>query len=197
MDLSPLQGTSGNEGVTQVCLKAWAAEVAADLHRRFPALDLVVGFMRYPERVLEYQVDYNAHYSGAPGLDPQIEVALDGPLRVGSGHTGHHRVVMTNHTSEPVTVWTNGQITAHVVEPVTGKIVGASPAPQTAQGVAFDADPHETIVVPLLIGTASLDPRLGYSVPPGTWQLQAIVKLRGQAGSASGYLTPAMQFEIV
>jgi hypothetical protein len=197
MDPSPLLGTRGGNVVTQVRPMAWAVEVAADLHRRFPTLDLVVGFLRYPRRVPRQQVDFDAQYSQIPDLDPQIEVALDGPLRVASGHDGYHRVVMTNHMSRPITVWTNGQITAHVVEPATGEVVGLSTTAQTLPGVPFHADPHERIVVPLLVGTVSVRPRLGYRVPPGTWQLRAGLTLTGQAVSDNGYLTPAMPFEIV
>lgn len=198
LDPSPLLGTRGQSGISQVRLQAWAVDVAAELHRRFPDLELVVGFLRYPQRVLEQHPGSTHVAPHIPELDPRIGIALDGPLRVASGYDGHHRVVITNHISQLLSVWTNGQITAHVVDPATAETVGGSPMAQVALGRRFLANAGEDVVVPLLVGTASSDPRLGYSIPPGTWQLRAVVTVTsGNLPDRHRYLTPAMQFEIV
>ena len=41
----------------------------------------------------------------------------------------------------------------------------------------FRVAPGETSRIPLLIGTASFTPRLGYMIPAGDWGIQATLKL--------------------
>jgi hypothetical protein len=67
---------------------------------------------------------------------------------------------------------TNGRITAHVLHPVTGQLVGMSTEPQLLPLVPFALEPGTAIEVPLWVGTASVDPRLGFTVPPGSWSAQ-------------------------
>ena len=195
MQPSPLLGSRENG----VSLWAWAEDVAADLHGRLPTLEIIVGFLRYPERTPERQVDFDARYARIPGLDPtRVEVALDGPLTVASGYDGHHQLVVTNHTHLPIVVWTNGRITAHVVDPSSGRVVGISTMAQTLPGVHFRAESNQSVGIPLVVGTASVDPGLGYAVPVGVWDLRADIELaEGLATSLTHYLTPPMRFEIL
>jgi hypothetical protein len=129
---------------------------------------------------------------------------MDGALTVVSGHDGHHRILIANHTNEPVYFWTNGQVTAHVVDPATLRVVGVSVVAQFASLVCFGAEAHGSALLPLLVGTASVDPRLGYKVPPGTWALRALLQMApsppkmapGLPASPADYLTPPMSFEV-
>jgi hypothetical protein len=69
---SPVLGTRGdNANIHQVRLWAWAEDVAADLHRRFPTLQIVVGYQLYPDGVPEHDVDLDSWYANIPVLDPQ------------------------------------------------------------------------------------------------------------------------------
>lgn len=188
----------GWEGTTQIRLQAWAREIAESLHHRFPELGLVVGILLYPEATQWRPVDWDVLVGRFPVLDPNwISVAPDGPLAVASGFDARHRMCFVNRSDETVRLATNGQVTAHVIHPHTGRIVGVSAAHQNFPLIEFSLPPGERTVVPLIVGTASVDGSLGYGVPPGTWHLQAQVSISGPASSAMvRYLTPGLTFQI-
>jgi hypothetical protein len=48
---------------------------------------------------------------------------------------------------------------------------------QTLRRIVFRIAPGEVTRIPLLIGTASNTPELGYTVPPGTWAIQTTLTL--------------------
>jgi hypothetical protein len=111
-------------------------------------------------------------------LDPhEIGVELADPAVVSSGHTLRHGLLLTNRTGSELEIATNGHLTAHVVDPSTGEIVGGFAGAQTLPLIMFKLSPGETRNVPLLIGTASRTPRLGYAIPPGDWGIQATLRL--------------------
>jgi hypothetical protein len=57
-------------------------------------------------------------------LDPQeAEARLDGPATVRSGQTLHHGLLVCNLAGRELTIATNGQVTAVVVDPRTGKVM--------------------------------------------------------------------------
>ncbi len=72
---------------------------------------------------------------------------------------------------------TNGQLTALVVDPETNEVVGAFSGAQTLPLVRFRAPAGGSVEIPILIGTASTVPRLGYAVPPGRWAVEIILPL--------------------
>lgn len=74
-------------------------------------------------------------------------------------------------------VATNGMVTARVVDPGTGEVVGGYAGAQTMPLVRFQAEPGQSVTIPLLVGTASSVPELGYAVPPGSWAIDAVLKL--------------------
>ena len=96
---------------------------------------------------------------------------------VRSGHTLRHGLLLRNHTGGEVQIATNGHVTAGIVDPLTGEVVGGFSGWQTFPLVMFRIAPGETERIPLLIGTASFAARLGYALPPGSWGLQATLDL--------------------
>ena len=68
---------------------------------------------------------------------------------------------------------TNGQLTANIADPNTGRAVGGYTGAQILPLIPFTAAPGDTVRIPLLVGTASYDPALGYAVPAGRWALFA------------------------
>jgi hypothetical protein len=80
-------------------------------------------------------------------------------------------------SAETIVICTNGHVTAQVVDPRTGDVVGGFAGAQTAPLVAFQAAPDGTVVVPVLVGTASRLPELGNSVPAGEWAIRVNLKL--------------------
>jgi hypothetical protein len=153
-------------------LAPWAEAVARELHGRFgDQVDLTVGALPYPPG----RAPGRPRPSGEPAapLDPaEAEAELDGPAVVRSGHTLRHRLLLRNRAGTELTIATNGQVTAVVVDPATGEVVGGYAGFQTLPLVMFRVPPGGTERIPLLIGTASFTGRLGYAVPPGSWGLQ-------------------------
>jgi hypothetical protein len=50
-------------------------------------------------------------------------------------------------------------------------VVGRYVGPRHAKRVGFPAEARQSRAMPVLIGTASMVPDLGYAVPPGRWGL--------------------------
>jgi hypothetical protein len=166
----------------RVGLAAWAADAAADLHRQFgDQVDLTVGALPYPpERAAERtegQPD-RQRLEPIPLLAPdEAEVELDGPPVVRSGRTLHHGLLVRDRSGSGLAIATNGQVTGSVVDLATGEVVGGFAGWQTAPLMVFRVPPDGTERIPLLIGTASMDQRLGYTVPPGDWGVRVILSL--------------------
>lgn len=160
----------------EIHLTALPESVAAaeDLHDQYgDFVSLHVGALRYP---LDPEVSWPRRGTVADGdpVDPaELNVSLNGPLSVPSGHTVTHDLDLLNRSNQPITVLTNGHLTARVTDPATGATVGGYVGAQIAPMVSYTADPQQTVRIPLVVGTASLTPALGYTVPAGRWQLTA------------------------
>ncbi len=164
------------EAPHHIHLAAWAVAEAKALHREFGAdVVLTVGSLSYPDPSTQ---PARRTTEPAPLLDPdEATVALDGPARVASGHTVMHGLLITNHRDEELVLIINGQLTADVVDRDTGEEVGGYAGAQRLSRREFRVSPAATVRVPLLIGTASFTPRLGYAVPAGLWALTVPVVL--------------------
>ena len=176
--LSPdLVGSDGGPPPYRIGLAPWAEAVARDLHGRFgDQVDLTVGALPYPAG----GAPRRPRTSGEPTalLDPaETGAELDGPAVVRSGHTLRHGLLISNRTGAELAIATNGQVTALVVDPGTGEVVGGYSGFQTLPLVMFRVPPSGTGRIPLLIGTASFTDRLGYAVPPGSWGIQVTLQL--------------------
>lgn len=166
-----------------VTLAAWAVDVAARLHDRFgDDVELTVGALRYPSGTLgTTRSSEFVAVADVPLLDPtEVEVNLSGDVEVRSGHDASSQVLITNHGTGEIALHTNGNVTGWVADPSTGVVIGGFAGPQILPLVVFGAEPGETVAVPLLVGAASFDPELGYSVPPGRWAMVVPLSLAGR-----------------
>jgi hypothetical protein len=152
----------GRQPPFQLLLAAWATSTAEELHRQFgDAVDLTVGALPYP--LGRQPPPSPAPVEPADLLDPaEIVAELDGPAVVRSGATLRHGLLLRNLTGQELRVQTNGQVTATVVDPTTGETVGGFSGPQRLPLIGFPVAPGQTERIPLLIGTDSSAPRLGY-----------------------------------
>jgi hypothetical protein len=156
-------------------LAPWAAETARDLYEQFgDRVVLTVGALPYPPGRAPAGPVGPGLARSIPLLDPsEADVELDGPAVVRSGHMLRHGLLLSNRSGAQLEVATNGHVTAVVVDPASGEVVGGLPGPQTLALRMFRVAPSGTERIPLLIGTASLRPKLGYALPAGEWGLQA------------------------
>ena len=180
----------------KIRLAPWAATTAGELHRQFgDDVELTVGALPYsPGR----QPRPRRAPASLPGLlDPhEITAELDGPAVVRSGHTLRHGLLVTNLTGQVLTIATNGQLTAVVVDPQTGQAVGGYAGAQTLAGIFFRVAAGATERIPLLIGTASFSPELGYVVPAGRWGLQVPLGLTPDTRTPHRRRTPVLPLTI-
>jgi hypothetical protein len=177
-------------------LAAWAAATAEELHRQFgDDVELTVGALPFPPGRLP-----------PPGPDPgplaellnpdEVTAELDGPAVVSSGHSLQHGLLLGNHTGRELHIATNGQVTAIVVDPQSGEIVGGFAGPQALPLVIFRIPPGQTERVPLLVGTASFTARLGYAIPPGQWGIQATLTFGRPPGDSVRRRSPVLPLTV-
>jgi len=179
-----------------ITLAPWATTTAEELHRQFgDDVELTVGVLPYPPA--RQPRPQPATAPPADLIDPQeITAELDGPAVVRSGYTLRHGLLVGNLTRQELTIATNGQVTAVVVDPATGQTVGGFAGFQTLPGVFFRVAARTTERIPLLIGTASFTPELGYILPPGSWGIQVPLDLAPDILTRHRRLTPVLPLTI-
>ena len=190
------EADEGRQPPFTIRLAPWAAATAEELHQQFgDDIELTVGALPYPP-------GRQPPRPPAPGplpdvLDPdEIAAELDGPAVVGSGHTLRHGLLLRNRTGGELQIATNGQVTATVVDPHTGEVAGGFSGMQNRPLIMFNVAPGQTGRIPLLIGTASCTPRLGYAIPPGDWGIYATLTLGSPLRDSSRRRTPVLPLTI-
>jgi hypothetical protein len=170
----------------RIGLAAWASDTAAELHNRFGAdVELTVGALPYPPGsdqppagVRQWLATHEDDTT--PMVDTsRIRVEPSDPLSVRTGHTQRHELLLANRTESELALRTNGALRAVVVDPGTDRVVGGVTGAQHAKLVLFRIPPGVTGKIPLVVGTASFDPALGYAVPPGKWAARATLAFDG------------------
>lgn len=162
----------------RIGLAAWATDAAQELHSRFgDDVALTVGSLPYPSGAARPRPAESAEPTVDPGL---LRIEPSAPLSVRSGHTARAELTLTNRGESQLTVSSNGALTAVVLDPADGRVVGGFSGAQTMRLVTAFVPAGGTTTVPLLIGTASVDPALGYAVPPGDWAVRAPIVVSGQ-----------------
>jgi hypothetical protein len=180
----------------KIGLTPWAAATAGELHRQFgDDVKLTVGALPYPPGP---QPRPRSATTPPPGLlDPQeITAELDGPAVVRSGRTLRHSLLLRNLSGRELQIATNGHVTAAVVDLQTGEVVGGFCGWQTAPLITFRVAAGATGRIPLLTGTASYTPRLGYVVPAGEWGIQATLALGPDPRDSPRRRTPILPLTI-
>jgi hypothetical protein len=186
----------GRQPPFTIRLAPWAAATAEELHQQFgDDIELTVGALPYPPGRQPPRPP--APSPPADLLDPhEIAAELASPAVVSSGHTLRHSLLLRNLTARDLQIATNGQVTAVVVDPHTGEVVGGFAGFQNLPLIIFRVTPGQTGQVPLLIGTASRTPRLGYAIPPGDWGIQATLTLGPHPRDSPRRRTPVLPLTI-
>jgi hypothetical protein len=175
----PMPNPGHRRPPVEIHLAPDAEATAADLHARFgDFVSLQVGALGYPPESALPPTSLGTENAGLLPVDPaEIRLVLDGPLTIRTGDTTTHHVLVTNQSDRDIGIETNGHLTATIGEADTGAPVGGYAGAQRLPLVTFTAGPSKTVRIPLLVGTASYRPELGYTVPPGTWHLTARLRL--------------------
>jgi hypothetical protein len=186
----------GRQPPFRIRLAAWATAVAKDLHEQFgPDVDLTVGALPYPSG--RQPPGRPTRHEPPALLDPQeVTAELEGPAIVGSGESLGHGLLLTNLIGQDVQIETNGHVTADVVDPNTGEVIGGSSMPHLAPLIVFRVEPGQTQRIPLLIGTDSIKPQLGYTIPAGNWGLQVTFTLGLHHRDSPNRRTPILPLTI-
>jgi hypothetical protein len=160
----------GREPPLGIQLAPWAVEVAQDLHDRFgEEVALQVGALTYPGRapVLARLPDLG------PVLDPnELAVELPSPLEVRSGYDLRSALRVRSRADGDLDIRTNGGVTGYIVDLGGGAPLGGYAGGQRLPMVTFRVEPSGSTEIPLLVGTASFVPDLGYAIPAGSWGLR-------------------------
>jgi len=170
-------GTDARQPPIDITLASWATDAAEDLHRRFGAdVKLVVGSVPYP-MTRRRETTTRARPAIDPADPSEFRFELEGKAQVRSGRHITTGLRVHNLTAAAITVRTTGSVPAPVVNPATGDHVGGYSGYGPAPLVQFAVPAGGSVVLPLLIGTASSRPELGYAVPAGEWAVSADLKL--------------------
>ena len=169
-----LQVDDGPPPPFRVSLAAWAVDLAAGLQDRFGGdVELTVGLLRFPDGAPRHDAGRALDRDAAPLLSAaQVAVSVDHPLKVRSGRDLRAELRLRNRRSQSLVVVTNGAVTARVVDDTSGEVTGGFAGAQTAPRVLFRMASGESVTLPMLVGTASSRPRLGFAVPPGRWAIE-------------------------
>jgi hypothetical protein len=170
-------------GRINVSVAADQEKIASTLVERFgDAVVVRVGAFPYPN-IFEARSG-NKNGSGNEGTNVplistnELKVSIDDDLVVSSGGTSHGSLRFHNLGVDEVVLATNGGVTARVVDPSTGEVVGGFVGAQSLPLIHYSIPPGGTTIVPLLVGTASFKSKLGYAVPPGQWMIDALITIK-------------------
>jgi hypothetical protein len=196
MQYPMLEVDEGRQPPFMIRLAPWAAATAEELHQQFgDDIELTVGALPYPPGRPPPRPPAAGPLPDL--LDPdEIAAELAGPAVVSSGHTLQHGLLLRNRTGRELQIATNGGVTAVVIDPRTGEVVGGFAGFQICPLIMFRVAPGQIERVPLLIGTASRTPRLGYTIPPGDWGIQVTLTLGSPLGDSRRRRTPVLPLTI-
>jgi hypothetical protein len=184
-------------GRVNVRLRADGERVATRLREQYgDAVDVTLGFLHFPDCAFpdsRWPLTADPAGPGALPLPEELHASVDEELEVKSGADLGSRIRLVNKGDADVVATTNGRLTARVVDPETNEVVGAFSGAQTLPLVRFRAPAGGSVEIPILIGTASTVPPLGYAVPPGRWAVEIVVPLE----APGPYRAPLVPLRVV
>ena len=169
----------GQERRFHIQLAAWASDIAGELHGKYGELvELQVGALTFPAKQPVWPGRL-LQLPGEPAIAAGLIVETLAPLTIRSGYHARQDVVVTNQAAHEQILLTAGDLISAVIDS-TGRTVGRFVGPHNLPRIEFPIEAGQSRPVPVLIGTASLVPELGYAVPPGRWALR--ISLHTAAG---------------
>ena len=176
---------STSRGRVNVQLAADQDALAHDLHARYEgAVSITLGRFPYPAPPAPDGQDEERSRAHGPGLpvlaSDDFTVSLDREINVVTGANTNATLLVHNVGTDEAIIETNGGVSARIIDPRTGDVIGGFVGAQAMPLVTFRCAPGATVSIPLLVGTTSSDRRLGYTVPPGAWAIDVPITIAGR-----------------
>ena len=168
---------SGATGVIEVGLRANGEDMARQIVERYgDAVHVTVGLLSYPDRT---------RADGLTTCTPVMAtLRVDTPLRgtlaletstVWSGADFNAKVRVANRGAKDFDFQSGSPATALVFAPGGSEAIGTFTGGIGGVGLGQVLRPLESIDIDVLGGTASCDPALGYALPPGLYEVRAVI----------------------
>jgi hypothetical protein len=172
-----ISGLGLGKGILGVRLWADHMDVAASLHLRYgDAIDLRVGYFHYPD-IDSGKSENLASVAEPPdlaALPQEISLSLKEGTEFRSGSHVRSQLTMRNQSTLELVA---GKLIPPIVDPTNGRVAGGYEGAVTMEMRRYQVPAGATKEVPILIGTASTRPELGYAVPPGPWAIRIHLQL--------------------
>jgi hypothetical protein len=165
------------KGVLAVGLWADQADVAASLHRRYgAAVVLTVGYLPYPDIEMGNAADGLSHQEvpELPALPEEVSLILEEGIEIRSGSHVSSTLSIRNESSFELVA---GKLIPPIVDPTSGRVVGGYEGAITMELRRHQVPAGASNELPILIGTASTRPELGWAMPPGDWAIRIPLQL--------------------
>jgi hypothetical protein len=175
------EGTGQGAGLMFVYLRLGREHIADQLIARYgDVLRVAVGDMPWP--LIEEHRSFDSCADPLPagdaidGLSAKVTVTED-EVKLGEEIAGS--VVLTNDTTDPVVfTWGGAGVRGYLVEPGTDEPVGMFTGMETAQLSATPAPAGgESEPIRLVVGVVSCTPTVHTAVPPGRYEVVAVLNL--------------------
>ena len=165
------------KGILDIGLWADQVELAASLHQRYgEAVVITVGYFPYPdiESGRAAAVASNQEPADLAALPHEVSLTLEEGIEIRSGSHVSSQLTIRNESTLDLVA---GKLLPSVVDPTTGRVVGGYEGAITLELRRYHVPAGASQAIPVLIGTASTRPELGYAVPPGPWAIRMLLQL--------------------
>jgi hypothetical protein len=185
--------------IVHIELRADQHVLANDLLTRYGGLvEIRLGQLPYPDPASAGRSASCPTIPDGPTDYHGLRATLSQPAPVPAGADSGGTVTITNTGTTPQQLTTGSPLVAAVTRPGSLDVIGIYDAPIAGVGILRTVQPGESVTIPYLIGTASCDPTLGYSLPPGTYdvRVQILTDYQG-ATTVTLLMASPQQLEIV
>ena len=173
-------------------LRADGAGLAAELTQRYgDLLTIRVGLFAYPlDPATKPRRGACQPLSDTAAGVGQWAVTLTVPTpTLVSGTDAELTARVTNTTDRPLVLVTGSALFAYVVRAGTRQVVGVSIGGMKLVGVQHTVEPGAAFDIPVQVGTASCDAALGFALPPGNYEVVAVLPQSGPDGAQLSLLS--------
>lgn len=162
-------------GAVQVDLNPNEEALAAELVERYgAAVEVTVGSLAFPLEAAVSTCPPPPDANQLPGLDITIRPPI-GPISASASAPLQLTIDLTNVGETPIS-FLSGAATGTILDSSGAVVADGAGAMTLSVGIGVDLLPGASTELPLTVSLASCDTALGYTLPPGEYQLLANVQ---------------------